>query len=318
MSNSINVRGLSWNHLPLLLKTECCFDTDVDTCNTLQFNTIRRIGSNSVNGRVYEIHDSHGKKAALKIFKDDDNREGKFALLFSDMESPHFPRVFSYRTCPKVILDRDMFQFDNELLYVRDMATQSIDDARQRKRALITMKRDTSITLEGILNIAREHGASHAELSKIFVQDGISMDVLCSELLAGDLAQILLNPTQHIDTMYIIADFLRAYLEMVNRGISHGDMHPGNVLIRITDKINYAVIHDFGTCEYVEGDSIESFQNDMIRFWSSLSILTGDKLKDIPSHFSSQVRQCEDIESLKSCIRNQSNLLRNSTMVHSK
>lgn len=301
---AINVRGLTWHHLPLLLSSECCFDPNVDICDTLQFNTIRRIGSNSVNGQVYEIHDTRGKKAAMKIFKDHTDREGTFALLFSDMESPHFPSVFSYRTCPKVLLNRDMFQHDNELMYIRKEATSSIPDDLKRKRALITIRRNPVSTRKDILTIARDHGAPHSELSQIFVQDGIPMEILCSELLAGDLTQILLYPTPTVNPLDIIADFLLAYLEMVHRGISHGDMHTGNVLVRITNSKNYAVIHDFGTCEYVDKGSIELFQNDLITFWSSVSSLTGVILQDLPSHFSAQIRQCTDDESLKTCIRN--------------
>lgn len=307
---AINVRGLSWYHLPLLISSECCFNSEIDVCDTLQFNSIRRIGSNSVNGQVYEIHDTFGKKAAMKIFKDDDNcSEGNFALLFSDLESPHFPRVFSYRMCPKVILNRDTFQSNNEMQYIQTMATRHIENRQQRRRAIITIRQNPNITRINILDIARNHGAPHSNLSQIFTQDGIPMNILTSELLAGDLAQILLNPTKLINPVDIIADFLVAYVEMVNRGISHGDMHAGNVLIRITSYKNYAVIHDFGTCQHVDEGSIESFQNDMITFWTSVSALTADILQDIPSHFTMQIRQCIDQDSLKNCIKNQNKIL---------
>ena len=300
---AISVRGLTWHHLPLLISSECCFDSNIDICDKFQYNIIRRIGSNSVNGQVYEIHDTHGKRAAMKIFKDTNNREGTFALLFSDMESPHFPRVFSYSTCPKVLLNIDMFQYNNELLYMQDMATRAIPNTLQRKRASIIIRRNPDITMTGILTIAKDHGAPHSELSQIFVQCGIPMESLTSELLAGDLAQILLHPTPNVNPIDIIADFLLAYLEMVHRGISHGDMHIGNVLVRITSSKNYAVIHDFGTCENVDEGSIEPFQKDLLTFWNSVSAITGEILQDLPSHFSAQIRQCIDDESLKSCIK---------------
>ena len=42
---SINIRGLPWYQIPLLLKSESCY-ADTGVCDTLEFNTIRRIGGN--------------------------------------------------------------------------------------------------------------------------------------------------------------------------------------------------------------------------------------------------------------------------------
>ena len=76
----------------------------------------------------------------------------------------------------------------------------------------------------------------------------------------------------------LVAHVFEALCVLLDEGICHGDLHTGNVLIRENDDGTLrAVIHDFGTTFYTEGNVLDNVK-DALNFIYALN-------KQLPSSF---------------------------------
>jgi serine/threonine protein kinase len=238
---------------------------------------IRRIGTDSGSGEVYEI-EYRGKRAVMKILPIDSMtsettnlNEIEIASFVSQKvingETVHFPVVFSYATeCQDISINPDISistilrnSFENMKLF--SIVKQLQSSLEQKKYG-----NNVAVHRNKILELA--------ETRDIVAHPSVS--ILISEIVWGDLNAYIKRYNPDLETMkIIISDILKGIDEMHSMGIYHGDMHTGNVLIVLDNKGDYyqSLIHDFGRSSMGYISDNESL-NDRINILESIARAT--------------------------------------------
>lgn len=267
-----------------------------DVCGEDQFDVIQRIGSSSLNGRVYEIERESGRnftpiRLALKIFEDNDkgSSECHIASRLGSLYPDNFPRVVSYDTCPHVILKNendnglsDSFVINEESKFRKRFVVEENDklDRIGRKRLRNNLNK-IHTTGDNLLDDMKELGVPEAMITRLQKYNGVKMKVMASELMSGDLVKYVEGVENSKETPRLISEVLEALNIMVKEGIVHGDLHLGNVLLRKNrDGIFRAVIHDFGESR-VDYVSPEDHVDDLLFFMHALSASLGKQYENL-------------------------------------
>lgn len=242
----------------------------LNVCDIDSFVVKRRIGSPSVNGRVYKIEDKNSKEEyALKIFRGVD--ECKLATKLGE-ESRHFPKVYTWSPCPNVILDaNDTYKASEEYHFMTNFAVENHPGSKlDKKRLRLILSKMPLADPIKIMEVASEHGVSRELLSTIDLSKGIPLDVMASELLFSDINQMIFNLGEdgigRINN--IVAGVFPALVKLSQLGYVHKDLHLGNVLVRKSEDNEESVIHDFG--ETVKSDDIGEHVEDVNFFFHAL------------------------------------------------
>lgn len=270
--NALNVENTKWDLSARALDSPKNRNTSLDLCDIDSYVVKRRIGSASVNGRVYEIEDKHSKNEyALKIFRGVD--ECKLATKLGE-ESRHFPKVYAWTPCPNVILDNnDIFKASEEYNFLTNFVVENHPGSKlAKKRLRLTLSKMPLADPIKIMEVALEHGVSNELLSTIDLSKGIPLDVMASELLFSDINQMIFDLGKHgIGRINkIVGGVFPALVKLSQLGYVHKDLHLGNVLVRKSEDNDNdeSVIHDFG--ESVKSDDIGEHVEDVHFFFNAL------------------------------------------------
>lgn len=267
----VNVINLEWKlhpRNPNRLK--------IHSCNNESLKIISRIGSASMNGRVYEAeHIPSGVHVALKIMLETNSRESIIAHYLGTIEPLYFPRVISWNICSKVMVRKEeQIQTDTfielaEREYIKKAALERMEGTLlEKKRYRIQLKKIHSsgnVLFNDMLNL----GIPQRILDTIKTHEGIPMLVMSSELMYGDLKTLTEEDKYHKDIPRIISEVFAGLETMVKRHIVHEDLHLGNVLLRKDSEGRLtATIHDFG--ESTENRSPYEHIRDIRKFLHAL------------------------------------------------
>lgn len=264
-----------------------------DVCGEDQFVIVQRIGSSSLNGRVYEIERKPGRhftpvRLALKIFEDDGGSESEIASMLGSRYPDNFPRVVSHGTCPHVILRNendcgllDSFAVNEETKFrKRFVVDNNTMDSMGRKRLRANLKK-VHTTGDDLFTDMEKLGVPDESIKDLREYNGVKMKVMASELMSGDLIKYVEKMKKSKETPRLISEVFEALNIMVKEGIVHGDLHLGNVLLRKSrDGTFRAVIHDFGESR-TEYTSPDDHVDDILFFIHALTASVGDRYKEL-------------------------------------
>ena len=266
-----------------------------NVCADNHFVVIQRIGSKSMNGRVYEASiGKQGNKFALKVFGLSETCEQEIASKLGSEYPKYFPVVISYAVCPHVIVavERkegngqeeapDSFMI-NEISKFRKMYALDNSDLNPREKKMLSVNlRKTHTTGDRLLDDLRTFGVGDKTINDILAYRGIRMNVMASELVSGDLLTYVETNPNSDEMPRLFGEVFEALDIMIKEGIVHGDLHLGNVLLRkYSTGEDRAIIHDFG--ESTSGKLVEARDhvNDISKFLLAISASVGRSYEDI-------------------------------------
>ena len=266
----IDTTGVKWVSRPIEL-----LEYKVETCNTDGYTIRNRIGSESANGKVYDIQMKYSPtRLALKIFRDS-GEECKYAKLLSERHPGKFPDVSGCKICPEVVLDEEStFYIDNMALYMKEYMVETLSGSKLQKKRLKISLDGTTERGDDLLEKAKTLGVSDETISYLRTRKCLPMDVMTSELLWGDLDTFIKENLYQDQLPRILSQVFGIMKILVNDNIVHDDLHLGNVLLRKEkigkDVVFTPVVHDFGTTSDVidQSDSIR----DVSRFLYAFSM----------------------------------------------
>lgn len=301
--HEIDLTNKNWSAYPKTAIND--IPQSFDVCGEDQFVIIQRIGSSSVNGRVYEIErfpDGPERqffapvKLALKVFEDNakGNSECQIASMLGSRYPDNFPRVVSHDACPHVILRNendggisDSFAINEESKFRKRFVVNSTMNRLGKKRLETSLKM-VHTTGDDLLIDMRNLGVLDETIRDLQEYKGVKMRVMASELLSGDLLKHVESAknSEETETPRLISEVFDALKIMVRERIVHGDLHLGNVLLRKsrTRRIR-AVIHDFGESRIESGGGgvgvdVEDHVEDILFFIHALTASLGERYEE--------------------------------------
>ena len=169
MSN-FNISNVSWNTRPENSNNPIPINFHID--NILKVRVIGRIGSQSINGRVYEVdHNETMCRVALKTMMVDSISECKIAQKLGENYPHLFPRVITWKICPQVIVrskhekHTDIFFEHVEREFVKKSVVDIMDGSlvdkkrmRIKLRSLYTTDVDVVCVCRSVANFATTCG----------------------------------------------------------------------------------------------------------------------------------------------------------------
>lgn len=243
----INISDFPWNIHPQ--NPINSIPDDFNVCDDFSFRIMSRIGSASMNGRVYEVEqNSTGLRIALKFMSKENRHECILASRLGSSMPRFFPRVVSWAICPNVIVPND----DSFIEYVERefMKSYVIENMIGTPLEIKRMR----INLRGIYSngpsLFREFkamGVPHNILQDLQDYRGISMMVMASELMSGDLLSLIQETPEDKEIPRLIGEVFAGMRALVRHKVVHEDLHLGNILLRSDENgKKSSVIHDFG------------------------------------------------------------------------
>jgi len=318
MSSGLNIADVPWNTHPE--NNQNNIPEHFDVCDELSFRVISRIGSASVNGRVYEVEQTNTHaRVALKFMTVNNEHECRLASYLGSLNPLYFPRVVSWQTCPNVIVreenqvNSDAFIEHAERQFIKSYIIENmIGTAIEKKRMRINL-RNIHGTNNSIFRQIRDLGVSHEIIQGIQAHRGIAMTVMASELMSGDFATFIKENPRSTEIPRLIGEVFAGLRTLVREQIVHEDLHLGNVLIRSDVDGNLtAVIHDFG--ESTTDRSPYEHIKDIVKFLDSLIYLLPREYEEIIASSrimvdDIQIRKGNDIDAndMKGLLRNLQN-----------
>ncbi len=285
MSSGLNIADVPWNTHPE--NDQNLIPEHFDVCDELTFRIMSRIGSVSVNGRVYEVEQITTRaRVALKFMTVNNEHECKLASYLGSLNPRFFPRVISWQTCPNVVVrganeaNSDAFIDHAETQFIKSyIAENMIGTAIEKKRMRIKLRKVHG-TKSSIMKQIRELGVSHEIVQGIQAHRGIEMTVMASELMSGDFGTFIKENPRSIEIPRLIGEVFAGLRILVRERIVHEDLHLGNVLIRSDADGNLSsVIHDFG--ESTTDRSPYEHIRDIVKFLNSLIYLLPREYEEI-------------------------------------
>lgn len=225
--------------------------------NPCDVTLIRRIGSPSANGVVYDVawpmSDHHG---ALKIMIPGEEAAHEISVathlssLVRHDRATRFPQVYTTATCDDTRIDiATPFGSD---LRDRHLRRRLADEALVS--ANVTDRDKTRIRRAWRYMTFTELGrhTEEATVKAIMSSTSYTSTVMVSEILYSDVNYLIRHPSRPLAHTsffaHIIAQCVQCLIEMFRVRAVHGDVHFGNFLLRKTgaDEV-FVLIHDFGT-----------------------------------------------------------------------
>jgi tRNA A-37 threonylcarbamoyl transferase component Bud32 len=267
----------------------CSIIEDGDT-TTSNVKILRRIGSQSGEGEVYEI-EYHGQRAAMKLLPY--TSFNSFQHILNEIEIAQklggiiAPRVFAYALkCDNIDASRFVSTIGTRPEVERYNACSAIVDHIAASENKTAAKRFRVKCLNGdisdadIVTLLNDYGLTSPKMR---------VGVLISELLKCDLNNFMTLYQPSNETMRrVVSDIIHIVGQMHDLGVYHGDLHSGNFLVEINDKDEYVgiLVHDFGHSVVVNNADTNinaNLKNDLAKIFNSLLSRT-DLSNEIRQH----------------------------------
>lgn len=276
------------------------FPSSVNFCQLINnpgkdIKVIRRIGSESTEGEVYQIQ-YKGTDAALKVMPittDKDNEknqnEMEIANLASDMVLentwPHFPIVYGFGRC-----------YDSNF-YNPSWKGKSTNYACMLKL------RETLPSKTKQMDALYRTGQSPETIARRFNLDlqlcedlETPSDFLISELAREDLSSWASLIHSSKEWKSNVSDILETILFMREEmQISHNDLHWGNVLIKFVDNSDIPLVHDFGKSGKITNDNLLDDINKFISSWTGASYQIPSDIREFFIQAEKDIKENKDI-----------------------
>lgn len=272
--SELNIVNVPWNVHPDSKVN--IVPEEFDVCDELRYNIIQRIGSPSMNGRVYEAEQTRtNTRIALKLMSIGNEDECIRATDLGRTCPLYFPRVVSWSTCDHVIVrpegqrHSDAFTEFAEREFIKKYSLDRIPgEPIHKKRICILMKKIHTGGAE-LMQDLKDIGVPTSILSESQAHRGIMMTVMASELMYGDFLSLFKEYPRHKEIPRLIGEVFAAMRWLVRKKIVHEDLHLGNILLRSDQEGNLtAVIHDFG--ESTENRAPYEHTRDIYKFLDAL------------------------------------------------
>ena len=250
--SELNIVDVPWNVYPDSQVN--AIPEEFDVCDELNYSLIQRIGSASMNGRVYEVEQNRtNTRIALKLMSIGNDDECKRATILGETCPLYFPRVVSWGTCQNVIVRNegeehsDVFTEFAEREFIKKYILDRTHESPIYKKRLCILMKKIHTTGVQLMRDLENIGVPTSILLRYRTHRGIAMTVMASELLHGDILNLVKENPRHEDIPRLIGEVFAAMRWLVRRQIVHEDLHLGNILLRSNhDGRLSAVIHDFG------------------------------------------------------------------------
>lgn len=283
----------TWQEIPDVVSS--CKNYKSLPCNFKEdIESAKRIGTESQDAEVYHYTMGDCDVAVKLLIPVNKNSQGsikqeiRFAkraskYVLTHPEQPqHFLIVISSKQCNNIYLEQDtklkingqkFAVLEDFNKFMEDQVSLGIVKRISYKRFNMTHDYENE-PIEYLLAASEQFGYEIHEVN-------IKGYLLMSEMVWGDLKSFIktFQRSSHFDEymVYIISEIFQAIKEMnVDLKILHGDLHTGNVLIKIdTDMKMHVLIHDFGKSE--RNTSPGMFYYDDIRriLEGIVSLITG-------------------------------------------
>lgn len=240
-----------------------------DISNFEEIEILGRIGSPSRDAEVYRIK-FQGLDFAMKMMPriDNDselkNRNEIQTAIEASKYSIYFPITFAYGYCPDssyyISANNEKSSFIPKAIEYSSInkILVSIDNKNTKKRFEYDYRNGMTIS-----ELKNKYNLDECE------NNTIQVDFLISELANGDLGNWMTKSREILDWKKVLTDVITGIYYMTTQlKIVHPDLHPGNVLI-IREKENIkALIHDFGRCYFLDGETDEMNKATLLSFTS--------------------------------------------------
>lgn len=254
------------------------------------YTLLSRIGSQSMNGRVYEVKNHLDQsRIALKLMSVGHEGECRRATLLGEACPRYFPRVISWTTCPNVVVKAaedekhsDVFVEFAEREFVKKYVLDHIPGSDLYKKRLGVLMKKIHTSGAELLQDLRGVGVPESMLLQSKEQGGIEMTVMASELAYGDLMVLVKDDPHNEEIPRLVGEVFEAMEWLVRERIVHEDLHLGNILLRSDSRGRLsAVIHDFG--ESTEDRCPYEHTRDICKFLDALGALVHSEYGSVVS-----------------------------------
>lgn len=275
--SELNIVDVPWNVHPESKVNS--IPEEFDVCDELRYSIIQRIGSPSMNGRVYEVEQNGtGTRIALKLMSIDNDEECRRAKILGATCPLYFPWVVSWGTCDNVIVrpegqqHSDVFTEFAEREYIKTFVLDKMPGTPIYKKRLGILMKKIHTSGEELMRDLESAGVPTSILLQYQTHRGIGMTVMASELMYGDFSSLVKEYPRHKEIPRLIGEVFEAMIWLVRKNIVHEDLHLGNILLRSDHEGNLSsVIHDFG--ESTENRSPYEHTRDIYKFLDALITL---------------------------------------------
>lgn len=280
--------------------TPCGLFTRIPDTNgeNVSFKIVARIGSESADAEVYQITVSHldavmGVAAKLLMNNSPNaNQKNQNEIDIAKMASYHvktgvtnrFPRVYGDYKCPELILSPDSKLLEScKALNLRNQLLKLGVKQSEVKRFLAQNKSRSVLDARELIENAKNQ---FTEVSHAIGSCGKSSGrILLSELAWGDFGQFLgkcadsgncNSPKNYILLHFLVKEVLLGIKDLQKLlSVVHGDLHLGNVLIRLvkdqTQIFVQSLIHDFGRSSRLDIFQPDDYTTDFFKFMDALT-----------------------------------------------
>ncbi len=278
----MDIAGIEWKTHPTHPVNEVPSIFEIPSVEPI--NILSRIGSQSMNGRVYEVDTVDGYRVALKIMSKENLHECILASKLGDSNPKHFPKVISWNhNQPVIIRDsenpiNDTFLSHIENQFVKDLIVDKYSGTSLEKKRLALKLKRLNVKRDELFGECLNMGVHDDIVTLAKEHHGVYMTLMASELLSGDLITFLKENPLHMDTPRIIREVFSCIMELVRHKVVHEDLHCGNILLRSDSDGNLSsVIHDFG--ESTEERSPYEHIRDIVKFLGALAGFVSKELE---------------------------------------
>ena len=226
--------------------------------NFRNFKVVERIGSESSEAEVYRV-EVKGREYACKVMpivcaKSFDKNQNEMEIAKKLSEFPYFPKVFQCGYCERTEYNKKspFLEESYKYFYLEEMC-------KYMKKAERIRTKERYIR-ENLFGDMKE-------------SVNIGCNILISEIYFSDLRQIATRfKLDEKDWKNMIIGVLEG-IKFLNeeQHILHGDLHCGNILIKI-DKKSTPLISDFGKSQYCDFSTLEECIMDSQKFIYDLTL----------------------------------------------
>ena len=257
MINTLDISTNIWNEIG----GNFCSDKWIKDNDWNKITVVERIGSESSEGEIYRV-ELQGIQYAGKIMpiisdKSYEKNENEISIAKELSGNSYFPKVFAAGFCTKTKYNENSKFFENSYKY---FLFEKVCEDMNRAIKIRTKHKYKDTTVK--------------ELKKIYSEEvTIGSHVLISEIAFADLRQIC---KYYYVSEKIWKEIILRVLQGIkylneDKNILHGDLHCGNILIKIDDKTS-PLIHDFGKSIRTNFLTIEERITDPEKFLYDLTL----------------------------------------------
>ena len=257
MINSLDISTNIWN----VIGGNFCSDKWSEDDDWNKITVVERIGSESSEGEVYRV-ELQGRQYAGKIMpitsdKSYEKNENEISIARELSDNSYFPKVFAAGFCAKTKYNETSKFFEESYRY---FLFEKVCEDMNRATKIRTKHKYKDTTVKELKNIFHEEIsiASHVLISEIAFSDlrPICKYYYVSEKIWKEIILIVLKGIKYLNEV---------------KNILHGDLHCGNILIKIEEK-SIPLIHDFGKSIRTDFLTIEERTADPQKFLYDLTL----------------------------------------------